>query len=510
MNDPTMTAVVVNDDPTQLGILCELVAKAGLKPLPFTGAEVALRAMNPEARPGLIVTDLYMPGIDGWRFCRLLRSAEYAAFNEVPILVVSATFAGDHPARLADDIGADAFLPSPVDGMQFVAQVRALLRGEAARRLPRVLIVEDSKTLSGLLKKAFAAHGYQAEVAGSIREAEEAVGQTAYDVAVLDYHLPDGTGDVLLDAIQAGRPECVCLMMTTDPTPELALSWMKRGAAAYLRKPFEPDYLIELCARARRERALTRVEDLLDARTRELRDERRRLEAILEGTRAGTWEWNVQTGETVFNERWAEIAGYTLAELAPVSIRTWETLAHPDDLPGSGELLARHFAGDLPYYHCDCRIRHKDGRWIWVHDHGTVTSWTPDGKPLWMSGAHIDITERKRVEQALRESEERFRAANDASLDALLLLRSDRDEDAEVRDFVFLDVNRRTEEMLRMSRDQLLGKRLCEVLPINRESTFFEKYKRVADTGVPLEEEFFLPETHVPAAWHYPQYKRDL
>jgi PAS domain S-box-containing protein len=138
-------------------------------------------------------------------------------------------------------------------------------------------------------------------------------------------------------------------------------------------------------------------------------DDHSRLEAILEGTRAGTWEWNVQTGETVFNERWAEIAGYTLDELAPVSIKTWEALAHPGDLQRSGELLARHFAGELAYYDCDCRIRHKDGRWVWVRDHGKVASRTPDGQPLWMFGTHIDITERKQLTESLQESERKWR-----------------------------------------------------------------------------------------------------
>lgn len=201
------TAVVVNDDTTQLGILSGLARKAGLEPLPFTGAEAALAAMNPDSPPDIIVTDLYMPGLDGWRFCRLLRSPEYAAFNEIPILVVSATFAGDNPERIAADIGADIFLPSPVDGKEFVAHVKALLSGKEARRLPRALIVEDGKTLAGLLKKAFAAHGYAADTALSVSEAEAAFGKTAYDVAVLDYHLPDGTGDSLLDAFRARRPD---------------------------------------------------------------------------------------------------------------------------------------------------------------------------------------------------------------------------------------------------------------------------------------------------------------
>jgi PAS domain S-box-containing protein len=126
-----------------------------------------------------------------------------------------------------------------------------------------------------------------------------------------------------------------------------------------------------------------------------LANQSRRLNDILEGTHVGTWEWNVQTGETVFNQRWAEIIGYTLEELAPISIETWMKLAHPDDVKLSGELLEKHFAGELGYYECESRMRHKDGHWVWVLDRGKVASWTAAGKPLLMSGTHQDITERK-------------------------------------------------------------------------------------------------------------------
>ncbi|MBU4601560.1 PAS domain-containing protein, partial [bacterium] len=130
---------------------------------------------------------------------------------------------------------------------------------------------------------------------------------------------------------------------------------------------------------------------------------------ILEGTNTGTWEWNVQTGETIFNERWAEFIGYTLKELAPISIKTWMKYTHPDDLKISNQLLERHFSGELPYYECECRMKHKDGHWIWVLDRGKVISRTEDGKPLWMYGTHQDITVRKQAEEALRESVERVR-----------------------------------------------------------------------------------------------------
>lgn len=134
-----------------------------------------------------------------------------------------------------------------------------------------------------------------------------------------------------------------------------------------------------------------------------LRLEQQRLSGVIEGTNVGTWEWNVETGETVFNERWAEIVGYTLAELAPVNIGTWLSLAHPDDLARSSELLGRHFAGALPYYDCECRMRHKAGHWVWVQDRGRVIRWTPDGRPLMMYGTHTDIAARKAAEDELRD-----------------------------------------------------------------------------------------------------------
>jgi PAS domain S-box-containing protein len=118
---------------------------------------------------------------------------------------------------------------------------------------------------------------------------------------------------------------------------------------------------------------------------------RLRLENIIDATHVGTWEWNVQTGETVFNETWAQIIGYTLDELAPVSIKTWEKFAHPDDLKQSVLLLEKHFAGELPYYDYECRMKHKNGHWVWVHDRGRVVTRTADGKPLLMFGNHTEL-----------------------------------------------------------------------------------------------------------------------
>ena len=134
--------------------------------------------------------------------------------------------------------------------------------------------------------------------------------------------------------------------------------------------------------------------------------QRRRLSDVLNGTDAGTWEWNIQTGDVHYNERWAAIIGYRLEELEPTSIKTWEIHTHPDDLKLSYEKMRQHFEAKTDHYRVETRMRHKDGHWVWVVDRGKVHQWDEEGKPLVMSGIRQDISQRKLAEQKLVEKEE--------------------------------------------------------------------------------------------------------
>jgi diguanylate cyclase (GGDEF)-like protein/PAS domain S-box-containing protein len=151
-----------------------------------------------------------------------------------------------------------------------------------------------------------------------------------------------------------------------------------------------------------------------------LRDEGQRIANILEGTLAGTWEWNVATGETLFNPRWAGILGYTLEELVPLSVQTWLSLVHPDDAKDSGECLQRHFAGELDVYECEVRMRHRQGHWVWVQTRGRVLSWLAPGQPEWMFGTHLDVSERRGMVAQLEEQHELLRVTLQSIGDAVI------------------------------------------------------------------------------------------
>jgi diguanylate cyclase len=139
---------------------------------------------------------------------------------------------------------------------------------------------------------------------------------------------------------------------------------------------------------------------------RDLLAQRERLANIINGTQAGTWEWNVQTDVLHINARWAEMLGYAADELNPASNEAWRKLAHPGDLARSDAALERHLRGETSAYECEVRMRHKDGSWVWVHDHGKIITYNAQGTPECMAGIRLNITARKQQEQALKRSED--------------------------------------------------------------------------------------------------------
>ena len=129
---------------------------------------------------------------------------------------------------------------------------------------------------------------------------------------------------------------------------------------------------------------------------------------VIAGTKAGSWDWDISSGEVTVNNRWAEIIGYTKEELEPVSIETWMKLCNPDDLKSSDSLLEKHFRGESDFYEIELRMRHKNGHWVWVLDRGMVFERDREGKPVRMVGTHDDITRRKHAEERLRKERNIF------------------------------------------------------------------------------------------------------
>lgn len=232
-----------------------------------------------------------------------------------------------------------------------------------------------------------------------------------------------------------------------------------KGEITAIRKNGEkfPLYLSVATFKDREDKLMSSVSmvDLTEVKQAEaaLRAEKEKLVNVLEGTHAGTWEWNVQTGEARFNEIWAELLGYTLQELAPISIQTWNKLVHPDDLERSNLKLAACFSGQTNFYECECRMLHKDGHWVWILDKGKVLRWTPEGKPLWMFGTNTDISSLKAAQKIVEESELKFRSIFNSTFQFIGLL----DPSGTV-----IDANKTALEFGNLHPEEVLGKKFWE------------------------------------------------
>lgn len=139
----------------------------------------------------------------------------------------------------------------------------------------------------------------------------------------------------------------------------------------------------------------------------QLRRSAERLEFALEASAAGAWSWDARTNESTWTDRYH--AMYCLAADAPRTFETWLGQIHPEDRSQVVARLdkVRATPGD-DRWDMEFRAVTRDGGVLWMHGIGRATR-DSQGTVLSMTGINLDVTERKRAEQRLRESEETLR-----------------------------------------------------------------------------------------------------
>lgn len=148
--------------------------------------------------------------------------------------------------------------------------------------------------------------------------------------------------------------------------------------------------------------AVAAVADITVRRNYEenLRVSQERLEMALSASELGMWDWNLETGEAHFDKDWLGMLGYQPGELKG-HVSTWAALLHPDDREETLAVLEESNALNV-LYRAEFRLKAKDDRWKWILSTGKVVEWDETGKPVRMTGVHLDINDRRKREEELQ------------------------------------------------------------------------------------------------------------
>ena len=140
----------------------------------------------------------------------------------------------------------------------------------------------------------------------------------------------------------------------------------------------------------------------------ELRINEERLDLAMSVANEGMWDWDLITNTTYFGPRYYTMSGYEADEF-PGTFEEWAKRVHEEDFQQAESAVRAYIAGEIPKYDVEFRFKRKDGEWMWIRARGKIVARDGQGRPLRMVGTHADITQRRHAEQALRESEEKYR-----------------------------------------------------------------------------------------------------
>ena len=130
-----------------------------------------------------------------------------------------------------------------------------------------------------------------------------------------------------------------------------------------------------------------------------------RWQLAIEGTNDAVWDWDVKNNLMYHDRRWTAMLGYDEHETFN-TVEGWRRLVHPEDMAAGTIAYEEHVAQRRAFYQHELRLREKSGGWKWILTRGKIVARDADGQPLRMVGTHTDITERKNLEQRLRQVEE--------------------------------------------------------------------------------------------------------
>jgi diguanylate cyclase (GGDEF)-like protein/PAS domain S-box-containing protein len=191
----------------------------------------------------------------------------------------------------------------------------------------------------------------------------------------------------------------------------------------------------------------------LDTVTADLMKTEFRWKSALEGAGDGVWDWDTQTDEVIYSQRWKEMLQYPDEEISN-KLSEWHRLLHPEDKIKVLAATDNYVTGRASSLNLEMRLLSSTGDWHWILLRGAAISRNPEGRAIRVIGTNTDISTQKHIELALLESDRRFRGAFEHTAAGMALM------DMNGR---WMQVNKALCQMSGYSESELLSKSYQEI-----------------------------------------------
>lgn len=445
--DTQRTILIGTSEPNELRQLADILALSGCAVVTVNRGDKVLGKACTEGAD-LVLLDVGMTAVSGFEVCRLLK--EDSRTRHIPVIFINKANKTDDK-RKGFLVGGADYISAPFIPEEILARIKMHL-------LPCPEL--DVK-------------------ANEFSRKNEEIYIELFDNAPVGYHEVDAEGRIVrinrteLEMLGYSHSEVIgrfFWMFAADEPSVQQMIIAKLSGEAVQTEPYECDFrckdgtivsvLISDKLLATENGPITgircTVQDITGRKRmeKELQESEERLKFALGGTNDGVWDVNMETNGVYLSPRGCEILGYEPERLQDV-VSVWSQLVHPDDIAETNAALSAYLAGKTPIFTVEQRLKMASGEWKWIHTRGKVVSYNQDNQPLRMVGTHTDITDRKLAQEALKQSEEKFKKVFLTSPNCLNINR--------LKDGMYVALNPGFTEIIGYTEDETLGKTSIEM-----------------------------------------------
>ena len=381
--------------------------------LEFAGQSIIQTSNSVEAiailrtkKVDLVITEVDIGKIDGWRLSRLIRTGILAPSDDTPILLVTENYSeriAETTARMFDINRVIAY-----QELDIIADVvnQVIIGKDTLNKPQSILVIEDTEDTANLVKRMLK-HKFSIDIAIDGISGIKAFRKNSYDIVLLDIMMPGMSGDEVLDVIIELNPQQVVIAMTAHGTVDIAELMLVKGASDYIQKPFKAEQLRKVCDIASKREDFLISNEQFVAKTLALKTEQQRFDSlskdhyrILDSINSVVIEISTNGRIMFVNNAWFKCSGYTVSETIG---KLFSDLIHGNNskLYQYVEEACQHIlSGKSLHENIEVQLIKKNGLSFWSEV--SLSPYYKDGVLEGISGTIDDISVRKNAEERLK------------------------------------------------------------------------------------------------------------